>query len=68
MKVIDKTQFGEGRTAIRDQIFSTIYWQTLLNSPESLPFLFPVFAVLCGDREEGFTLNNAIDWSLMPKN
>lgn len=45
-------------------VLDSLYTSTILNCPESLPSLFPVFAIICGDREKG-SLYADVDWSLV---
>jgi len=45
-------------------VLGKLYTDTIQNRRELLPSLFPVFAVICGDREEGFICAD-VDWSLV---
>ena len=45
-------------------VLENLYTNTILNYPELLPSLFPVFAIICGDREEGSICAN-VNWSLV---
>ena len=42
----------------------TLYHDTISNRPELLTKLFPVFAIICGNREDGMTITD-IDWSIV---
>ena len=53
-----------GREAGMHLVLNALYVDTLNNRPELLPSLFPIFAIICGDREEGFICAH-IDWSLV---
>lgn len=44
-------------------ILDMLYDDTVKNRPEILPSLFPIFALLCGDREKRMETAQ-IDWSL----
>ncbi len=51
---------GAGIQAVLDELWV----ETVQNRPQLLPALFPAFAVMCGDREDG-TINAGVDWSLV---
>ena len=51
---------GSGLIAFLDEL----YIDTLVNRPEFLLSLFPVFAMICGDREGG-SICTGVDWSLV---
>lgn len=42
-------------------VIEHLYVDTLQNRPEILPALFPVFALACGDRDNGLIVTD-IDW------
>ncbi len=46
-------------------IFMVIITRLLSTKPQCLPGLFPLFALLCGDRRRTSMVAD-IDWSLMP--
>lgn len=54
----------DGREAGMQLILSSLYQDTLENRPALLPMMFPVFAMICGDRQEGMICAN-VDWSLI---
>ena len=45
-------------------VFEELFVKTLQNKPQHLPNLFPLFALLCGDREESMPIAN-IHWDLV---
>ena len=45
-------------------IVNVVFMFTVKNRPEILPSLFPVFAILCGDREDLIHCSE-VDWSLL---
>lgn len=45
-------------------LLNALYVTTVQNRPELLPTLFPTFAVICGDCEEGVLIAD-VDWSLV---
>jgi len=53
----------EGREAGMHLVLDKLYVDTIQHRPELLPSLFPVFAVICGDRKEGIICAD-VDWSL----
>ena len=56
-----------GWTAGQRALLNGLYVQTLTHRPELLPTLFPVFAAICGDREDPYDRTAKVDWSLMPE-
>ena len=54
----------EGREAGMQLVLDHLYVDVIQNRPELLPSLFPVFAVICGDRQEGL-ICASVDWSLV---
>lgn len=53
----------KGREAGMHLVLDKLYVDTIQNRPELLPLLFPAFAVICGDRQEGIICAD-VDWSL----
>lgn len=53
-----------GRTAGMDILLEKLYEDTLEHNPALLPTFFPVFAIICGDKEKGDFCAN-INWSLV---
>ncbi len=56
---------SEGREAGMQLVLDKLYVDVIDHRPEVLPALFPVFALLCGDRKEGLMCAD-VDWSLVP--
>lgn len=60
---------GKSNSQITEHYISCLYIETLHGKPEYLPKLFPVFAMLCGDKEQssyGDKYNTAdIEWGLV---
>lgn len=54
----------EGREAGLHLLLDSLYVSTVQNRPELLPTLFPAFAIICGDREEGILVAD-VDWSIV---
>lgn len=52
-----------GQKAGMHLVLEKLYVDTIRNRPELLPSLFPAFAVICGDRQEGIICAD-VDWSL----
>ena len=44
-------------------VINNLYFQTLQSAPDKLPSLFPVFAMICGDRDPQFLIAD-INWDL----
>jgi len=59
----DEQNDFEGREDGLVGLLGQIYYSTLQNRPELLPTLFPVFAIICGDREKGSIIAD-VDWTL----
>lgn len=59
-----ETTFDEGKREGLELVMGKLYNDVLDNRPDLLPSLFPVFAILCGDREP-HTICSDADWSLM---
>ncbi|MCR4328790.1 MAG: hypothetical protein NUV53_04785 [Patescibacteria group bacterium] len=51
----------DGREAGMHLVLNQLYVDTIQNRPDLLPSLFPAFAVICGDREEGIICAD-VDW------
>lgn len=45
-------------------VLEKLFLDTLQNKPHLLPMLFPFFAVVCGDREDGFIVAD-VDWNII---
>ena len=45
-------------------VFEALFNKTLDNNPGYLPKLFPVFALLCGDKEDDMLVAK-IDWTVL---
>ena len=60
----DSVYETEGRGAGMHIVLDKLYVDTIENRPELLPVLFPVFAIICGDREDGMICAD-VDWSLV---
>lgn len=54
----------EGREAGLHLLLEALYVSTIQNRPELLPTLFPTFAIICGDREEGILIAD-VDWAIV---
>ena len=53
-----------GEEAVLRTLMGSLYVGAAKSRPELLPTLFPVFAAICGDREDG-NIVAEVDWSLM---
>ena len=60
----DGTYSIAGEKGAANFVLSGLFHSTQANRREKLPDLFPVFALLCGDREPGH-MTADIDWSLV---
>lgn len=56
--------FDEGKKEGIKLVLDKLYADTLEHNPELLPSLFPVFAIICGDRKKGMLCAN-VDWTLL---
>ena len=45
-------------------ILKEVFDDAAVNRPDFLPYLFPLFAVACGDRETNYDIAK-VDWSLI---
>jgi hypothetical protein len=45
-------------------LLDSLYVRTVQNRPELLPTLFPIFAIICGDREEDMLIAD-VDWTIV---
>ena len=43
------------------KVLTSLYWDTLHNVPDQLPFLLPFFAKVCGNRKNDETITS-INW------
>lgn len=59
----DEDRFEEGRRAELEHVLDKVYLETIAVRPALLPSLFPIFALLCGDRGKD-SIMAEIDWSL----
>ena len=55
----------KGRKAAFHMLLNDLYMDTLNNRPDLLPTLFPFFAVICGDRKEGYIVADHVDWGIV---
>ncbi len=55
----------DGRRAGFVTVMDAVFDDTASHRPHLLPGLFPLFAVLCGDRPRTRTVLTDVDWSLM---
>ena len=47
-------------------LVTELYWKTLRENPDYLPKLFPVYAMLCGDKPTPTSLlSDVINWDLV---
>jgi hypothetical protein len=53
----------DGPEAGLDLVVGSLFVDTIEHRRHLLPSLFPVFAFICGDREEGVMVTD-VDWSL----
>lgn len=58
------TAFDDGKREGLELVVSMLYNDALDNRPDLLPSLFPVFAILCGDRGPHMICSD-VDWLLM---
>lgn len=54
----------DDREAGMEVVLGKLYVDTLRNKPHLLPMLFPVFAIMCGDRDDGFIVAD-VDWDII---
>jgi len=54
----------DGRLAGMLFLLEDLYVETLKHRPELLPTFFPVFAIVCGDRDEECVVAD-VDWNLV---
>jgi len=64
----DEIVKGEEQTNGIKSVFNNLYVETIENRPELLPTLFPAFAVMCSERDDGMVITTRIDWELMTTN
>ena len=61
---VDGVRKIEGPVEGMQIVLDHLYTDTIQNRPDLLPALFPVFALICGDREDR-TICADVDWSLV---
>ncbi len=59
-----RCELGDACAKEGEKLLNALFASTANNRPERLPYLFPVIAMLCGDRKEGLPYSD-IDWSLV---
>lgn len=59
----DGTAEGTGRHEAFAALLGMVFVEALRHAPHILPYLFPIFATLCGEREEGVIIAE-VDWVL----
>lgn len=49
-------------------IMDALFVQTMMNNSALFPSLFPIFAMICGDREDpADSMTEKVEWELMKK-
>ena len=55
-----------GRKSTIIMTVTHLYTMTLKECPEHLPMLFPLFSLLCGNRDPNTYICDKIDWDQLP--
>ncbi len=58
--------YEEGRCDGHDEVINSLFVDTFEKRRELLPSLFPLFAMICGDKDDNM-MRADIDWSLLPQ-